>query len=271
MALFLFLTQNPPTIYVHGRTIPLRTLRTLQTHRSRHVRRYQACLMGCWSSVMILIMFVMFILSGILLLIITLWADFCADNWAALISILPEKNFVYDTVYYYAYCPQYEDAQRATDFPFNEFILPAKEALDLAKETVGSLSTTVASLGDPACTAEVTAISTKFDDVYKLMFNAELTDTNPYGLFTADGPIGCGALNGHLNTVLALTCNDLYNPLSRAFEFFFVIGWLILFSEMATKCLKVGQEANIDDYTNDKYDGGDDDQDGQKGVEDTGL
>jgi len=203
-----------------------------------------ACLMGGWSALMILIMFLMFILAGVLLIIITLWADFCADNFGAMLSILSKKDFVYDTVEYYSYCPTYSDERRASDFPFNEFIDPAKQALDLAGSTLDAISSTVAGLDNAACTAEVETLNTEYQDIYTDAFSS----TAPYGLFTADGPVGCGALNEHLNSVMTLTCNDLYNPLSRCFEFFFVIGWLILFSELATKCLKVGNEVAIDKY-----------------------
>jgi len=228
-----------------------------------------ACIMGGWSAIMITIMFVMFILSGILLLIITLWADFCADNFAALISVLSTKDFVYDTVVYYSYCPGYTDVQRAADFPFNEFVVPAKEALTLAGGTIETLTEAVTSIGDAGCSALVKDISDQYTSVFEDAFSSTPTagaDGTQYGLFTADGPIGCGALNAHLNMVMQLTCDDLYTPLSRGFEFFFVIGWLILLSELATKCLKVGQAKGIDDYLDDDYE----DKDG-KGIANTQM
>ena len=206
------------------------------------------CMLGWWSFFVIISMLAFFVLSGTLLLFITFWADFCFDNVGALMSVLSTKDLAYDTVAYYAHCPGYDAAQREADFPFSEYVTPAKEMFDLAAETIKTLVSAVSILNvnskdSKACTAEIDTIQAHFLSIQTDIFAASGPD---YGLFTADGPLGCAQLNAHLNSVLTLTCDDMYVPLTRGFEFLFIIGWLLIFTELATKCLKVAADGNDD-------------------------
>lgn len=197
-----------------------------------------------WSALMMLVMLMLFILSGILLLIVTIWADFCFDNFDALVTVMSTEDLSYNSIKYFSLCTTYDAVQLETDFPFKPFLDPAKAALAEGETLMIKLVDEVTRLTtDEACKAAVDNYQEIFTEV------KDKADT----LFSETGPIGCAALNQHLNSVMTLTCDSLYDPISLFFEFFFVIGWMILLSELAGKCLKMGEEVDawVDDGDDD--------------------